>query len=119
MGARHGLQIVLRVPVRVKDDDRVGSRQIDPQPTRASGQQEGKVPGLWSVEVLHGLCGDTAQLTNDAGWPRYTPVTPTCNSWVSGLREFPVSPTVIAIIMLVCVVTTEQASEVEIHTAGG
>jgi hypothetical protein len=55
VGARHRLQVVLRVPVRVEDDDGVGCGQVDAQPARPRGQQEGKVAGVWRVEVLHGL----------------------------------------------------------------
>ena len=51
----HGLQVVLRVPVRVKDDDRVSRGQIDPKPASARRQQEGKVCGAGRIEVLHGL----------------------------------------------------------------
>ena len=36
------LQVVLRVPVRVVDDDGVGGRQVDAQPTRTRAQQEHK-----------------------------------------------------------------------------
>ena len=42
MAARLGLQIVLRVPVGIVDDDRVGGRQVDAHAARARAQQEEK-----------------------------------------------------------------------------
>ena len=53
--ARHGLQIVLGVPVAVKDDDRVCRRQVDTETARARRQQERKVRRPGGIEVLHGL----------------------------------------------------------------
>lgn len=44
------LEVVLGVPVRVEDDDRVGSGQVDAQPARTSGQQEGKIGGACKKE---------------------------------------------------------------------
>ena len=38
--ARLRLQVVLRVPVGVVDDDGVGYRQVDAEPARARAQQE-------------------------------------------------------------------------------
>ena len=51
----HGLEVVLGVPVAVKDDHRVSSGQVDAQPTCSGGQQEGKITRAWGIEVLHCL----------------------------------------------------------------
>ena len=51
----HGLQVVLGVPVAVKDDHGVSSGQVDAQPTCSGGQQEGKITGARGIEVLHRL----------------------------------------------------------------
>ena len=40
MAARHALQVVLRVPVGVEDDDRVGGGQVDADAARARREQE-------------------------------------------------------------------------------
>ncbi len=53
--SRHGLEVVLGVPVAVKDDHGVSSGQVDAQPPCSGGQQEGKITGAWSIEVLHRL----------------------------------------------------------------
>lgn len=55
VGARHGLQVVLGVPVRVEDDDGVRRGQVDAQAARPRRQQERKVRRTGRVEVLHGL----------------------------------------------------------------
>mmetsp|Transcript_5217 Transcript_5217/g.14953 ORF Transcript_5217/g.14953 Transcript_5217/m.14953 type:complete len:218 (+) Transcript_5217:754-1407(+) len=55
VGARHGLQVVLRVPVRVKQQDRVCGRKVDAQSSRPGGQQERKIRGIRSIEPVHGL----------------------------------------------------------------
>ena len=36
----HRLHVLVRIPVAVVDDHRVGRREVDPQTTRASGEQE-------------------------------------------------------------------------------
>ena len=51
----HGLQVVLGVPVAVKDDHCVSSGQVDAQPTCSGGQQEGEITRAWGIEVLHRL----------------------------------------------------------------
>mmetsp|Transcript_14155 Transcript_14155/g.36672 ORF Transcript_14155/g.36672 Transcript_14155/m.36672 type:complete len:348 (+) Transcript_14155:1754-2797(+) len=51
----HGLQVVLGVPVRVKDDDRVGGGEVDAEAARTRGEQEGKVGRALRVEVTHRL----------------------------------------------------------------
>lgn len=43
MRAAHGLQVVLRVPVGVKDNHGVGCGEVDAQTARAGGQEERKV----------------------------------------------------------------------------
>mmetsp|Transcript_31084 Transcript_31084/g.59984 ORF Transcript_31084/g.59984 Transcript_31084/m.59984 type:complete len:315 (-) Transcript_31084:1667-2611(-) len=53
--AGHGLQVVLRVPVAVKDDHRVRRREVDAQPARTRRQQKQKVLRPGSVEVVHRL----------------------------------------------------------------
>lgn len=62
VGSRHGLQVILGVPVAVKDDDRVGGRQIYAQATGPRAEQEGKVRGSRRVEMLHSLQGPRALL---------------------------------------------------------
>lgn len=47
VAARHGLQVVLWVPVRVVDDARVGDGQRDALAARACGQQEHKAAERW------------------------------------------------------------------------
>ena len=47
-----GLRVHGWVPVRVVKHDRVGSRQVDPQPTRPGGEDKGKDP-LVLVELVH------------------------------------------------------------------
>ncbi|KAH9409282.1 hypothetical protein TYRP_010285 [Tyrophagus putrescentiae] len=44
------LQILVRIPVRIKDDDRIGRLQIQPQTSGSSGQQKDKVVRLLGVE---------------------------------------------------------------------
>ena len=60
MRSGHGLEVVLRVPVAVKDDNSVGSGEVDAQATGSGGQQEGKVSGAGRIEVLHCLQGTRA-----------------------------------------------------------
>ncbi len=55
MRSGHGLEIVLGVPVAVKDDHCVSSGQVDAQPPCSGGQQEGKITRAWGIEVLHCL----------------------------------------------------------------
>lgn len=52
---RHGLEVILGVPVAVKDDHSVSSGQVDAQPTCSGRQQEGKITRAWGIEVLHRL----------------------------------------------------------------
>ena len=47
------LHVVVRVPVRVVDDDGIGSRQVDAQTTGTRGKQESKHVGL-GVKLFHG-----------------------------------------------------------------
>ncbi len=42
----------MRVPIRVKDDNSVGSLQVETQPTRPRTEDEHKVGGAWSVELF-------------------------------------------------------------------
>ncbi|KAA6426419.1 MAG: hypothetical protein FRX49_03530 [Trebouxia sp. A1-2] len=55
VGSRHGLEVILGVPVAVKDDHRVSSGQVDAQPACSGRQQEGEITRPWGIEVLHGL----------------------------------------------------------------
>lgn len=43
MSLRLYLDVIVRIPVRVVDDDGVGSSQIDSQPSGSRRQQEGKL----------------------------------------------------------------------------
>ncbi len=40
----------MRIPIRVKDDDSVGSLQVETQPTCPRTEDEHKVGGAWSIE---------------------------------------------------------------------
>ena len=53
--ARHRLEVVLRVPVRVEDDDGVGRREVDAEAAGAGGEQEDEVARIRGVEVVHRL----------------------------------------------------------------
>ena len=53
--AGHRLEVVLRVPVRVEDDDGVGRREVDAEAAGAGGEQEDEVARIRGVEVVHRL----------------------------------------------------------------
>ena len=48
---RYGLQIVLRVEIRVKDDDAVGRLKVNAKTSRLSGEQKAKVDRIRAVET--------------------------------------------------------------------
>ena len=52
------LKIVLRVPVRVEDDDGVGCGEVDAQTSGSRRQQETEVFRVGRVEVVHGLLAE-------------------------------------------------------------
>ena len=52
MGAILGLQILVRIPVRVENDDRVGGLQIKTETTGTSRQQEEEIIRVFVVEPL-------------------------------------------------------------------
>jgi len=54
VGAAEGLDVRVWVPVAVVDDDRVGARQVEPEPARARAQQENEVTRAGRVEALDG-----------------------------------------------------------------
>jgi hypothetical protein len=54
MSSVHGLQIGLRVPIRIKQNDNIGSDQIDTQSTSSSCQEEDKLLAAWSIIVIDG-----------------------------------------------------------------
>ncbi len=49
------LEVVLRVPVGIKDDDSVRSGQVDPQTPGTGGKEEAEVSGTLGVEVVDGI----------------------------------------------------------------
>ena len=49
------LQVILWVPVRVKDDDRVSSGQVDPETPGTGREEETEVLGPLSIEVIYGV----------------------------------------------------------------
>lgn len=55
----HGLQVHLRIPVRVINNDHVGCSQVNPQPTSPSAQHEEK---LAAVGLIKGIDGDLRRL---------------------------------------------------------
>ena len=52
MGAILGLQILVRIPVRVENDDSVGGLQIKTETTGTSRQQEEEIIRVFVVEPL-------------------------------------------------------------------
>jgi hypothetical protein len=55
VGASHGLQIVLRVPVRVEDNDSVGGFEVDAETTSTGREKEDEVRRVGRVEMLDRL----------------------------------------------------------------
>jgi len=53
--AVHGLQVLVRVPVRVEYDDRVGLLQVQAQAARPRAQQEAEDVASGAVEALEHL----------------------------------------------------------------
>ena len=49
------LQVILRIPVTVKNDDCVSSGQVYAETSRPSGKEETEVPWALSIEVVHSL----------------------------------------------------------------
>ena len=49
------LQVILWVPVRVKDDYCVSCGQVDPETPSTSREQEAEVLGPLRVEVIYGI----------------------------------------------------------------
>jgi hypothetical protein len=46
-----GLEVLMRVPVGVEDDDRVGRLEVESEAARPRGQQEDEVVGAGLVEL--------------------------------------------------------------------
>lgn len=63
VGSRHGLQVILGVPVTVKDDDCVSGGEVDAQPACPGTQQESKVCGAGGIEMFHSLQQHISSLT--------------------------------------------------------
>ena len=55
MYPHHGLQVNLRVPVGVEEDDNVGGHEVDTEPAGTCTQHEDKLVAARSV-VLVNLC---------------------------------------------------------------
>lgn len=54
VGARDGLLLVLRVGIRIIDDDRVGRLQVQPPPSSTDGQKEEERGAVFGIEALDG-----------------------------------------------------------------
>lgn len=46
---------LMRIPIRVKNNDSIGGLQIQPQSTSASRKHENKIFGAFSIEEIHKL----------------------------------------------------------------
>ena len=55
----HCLEINLRVPIRVVENDNVGGREIDAESTSSRTQQEDKLGTVWHVECFYRPLGGT------------------------------------------------------------
>jgi hypothetical protein len=55
MSSCRGLDIVLRVPITVEDDDYLCSRQVDALPTSFSGEQKDVTPFVRVVKTVNGI----------------------------------------------------------------
>merc|ERR1711892_549148 len=55
VGSAEGLDIIVRIPVTVIDDNGVGSGQIDSETSSPGGEQEHKLLSTWLVEPINGL----------------------------------------------------------------
>lgn len=55
----HGLQVHLRIPVRVINNDHVSCSQVNPQPTSPSAQHKEK---LGAVGLIKNIDGDLRRL---------------------------------------------------------
>ena len=55
VSSAHRLQVVLGVPIGVKDDDGVCGCEIDTQASSTRGQEEREIGGVVGVEVFHRL----------------------------------------------------------------
>lgn len=53
MGSAERLDIIVRVPIGIVDNDRIRRGQVDAQPPRASRQQENKIGRVGGVESLN------------------------------------------------------------------
>lgn len=62
MCAIHSLQICLRVPIAVKEDDNVGGNKVDTETTSTSGEQEDELFAVRCVVVVD--CGDTVLMSS-------------------------------------------------------
>jgi hypothetical protein len=57
VGSRESLDVVVRVPIRVVDDDGVGRVQVDAETSGTRGQQEAELFGAFLVEAIDGILG--------------------------------------------------------------
>jgi len=53
VSAIHGLEIHLRIPIRIVEDDDVGCVQVDAEASGASGQHEDKLLAVFDVVFLY------------------------------------------------------------------
>ena len=54
------LNVILWIPVRVKNDNGVGSRQVDSETTSTSAQKKHKPIGVWFAKPINSLLSQVA-----------------------------------------------------------
>ena len=55
----HCLEINLRVPIRVVENDNISGREVDAESTSSRTQQEDELCTVWHVECFDGPLGGT------------------------------------------------------------
>ena len=61
MRSGQSLNVIVRIPIGVIDDDRVGSVQVDAQATGSGGQEEDELLGAFSIETINGVLTQCAR----------------------------------------------------------
>ena len=55
MGSAKGLDVVVRIPVTVVDDDGVGRCQVNAETAGPGGEKEHELLGTWRIESVDGV----------------------------------------------------------------
>jgi len=55
MSSSHGLEICLRIPIRVKDDARISCHEIDTETAGPSRKEETEIGRVWGIEMVYSL----------------------------------------------------------------